>query len=83
MKTIKQDRLVTVTKEEMKHINNALSYGRKTELANIMGISRAMVTHILKPKERYSISEKKFVSYYSLKESHLKTINQFINSIKD
>lgn len=70
---------VVISKQDMKHIQACLPYGRKKELADFLGISRVSLALMLRPKDVYNRDAKKFKSEYVLPKSIHEKIIKFIN----
>lgn len=83
MKPRKREKKITLTEEKIREMQKGLPHGSKTELANILDVSHAMITNIFKPSFEYDTATKEFYPVYKMKESYFKKIEIFINSIKD
>lgn len=81
METAINKKKIKITREEMKPVIKALQWGRRQELAEYLGISRGSVSYILRPRDIYSVKEKKFKTYYLMTEEVYNKVLSFVNTL--
>lgn len=83
MKTKKRVKMIPLTEAQINELNDGLPHGSKKELANILGLSSAGVSMLMRPRFEYNKEKRRFVEVFRMNEEYYKMIVRFINSLKD